>query len=234
MEESKLNFKAGNPGAVQFGNFINYYQFHPPENRLKLIPLDIWNENKPFFGLDLGCNTGDLTASIYNVLKEKVKYCKILGIDIDPSLVERAQEKIQYKEDVTFYCLDFMDEGGRTFIKDYLKKQKLNKFDVVFCFSITMWIHLNYGDTGLKKFLEEICSLGNVIVVEPQPWKCYRSAVKRMKLCKADFPLFKELKMRQTIEDDIEQFLLVNCKTIKMYESARTDWGRKLLIFKCS
>jgi hypothetical protein len=36
-EESK------DPGAARFGNFINYYQFNPPENRLKFLPANLSN-----------------------------------------------------------------------------------------------------------------------------------------------------------------------------------------------
>lgn len=59
MEE--LNFKSNNPGAVRHGNFINYYQFHPAENRIKVLPTseDIWNsEGETFVCLDIGCNAG--------------------------------------------------------------------------------------------------------------------------------------------------------------------------------
>jgi hypothetical protein len=61
MQDMELDFKGGNPGAVQYGNFINYYQFHPPENRLKLLPTGVWNKTKPFCALDLGCNAGVTT-----------------------------------------------------------------------------------------------------------------------------------------------------------------------------
>ncbi|XP_970967.2 probable RNA methyltransferase CG11342 [Tribolium castaneum] len=231
MENSKLSFKGGNPGAVQYGNFINYYQFHPPENRLKLLPTDLWPNNKPFHVLDLGCNAGDLTIELYNFLKGKVQNCEILGVDIDPTLVERANEKNQNKENIQFRCLDFMSD--KSLIKDYLKKRKLAKFDAVFCFSITMWIHLNYGDDGLIRFLNEICDLGDFVIIEPQPWKCYRSAVKRLKLSDATFPLFKELQITHDVENKIEQHILTSCKAVKLYESERSEWGRKLQIFKC-
>ncbi|XP_063914141.1 probable RNA methyltransferase CG11342 [Zophobas morio] len=232
-ETTEFSFKGGNPGAVQYGNFINYYQFHPPETRLKLLPSDIWPKNKPFHVLDLGSNAGDLTISLSNFLKEKQCLCNILGVDIDPVLVQRSNEKVQTMDNVEFLCLDFMNESSRILIKDYLKKRKLTRFDAISCFSITMWIHLNYGDEGLKTFLSEICNLGNLIILEPQPWKCYRSAVKRLKLSNANFPLFKELKIRQTVEDEIEQFML-NLHATKIYQSDLGDWGRKLIIFKTS
>jgi SAM-dependent methyltransferase len=232
MQDMELDFKGGNPGAVQYGNFINYYQFHPPENRLKLLPTGVWDKTKPFCALDLGCNAGDLTIALCDFLIGKVASCNILGVDIDPSLIERAQEQTENNGQIEFICLDFMKDSSKVLIKDYLKKRKLEKFDAVFCFSLTMWIHLNHGDEGLRQFLKEICNLGDLIVLEPQPWKCYRSAVKRMKLSNAHFPLFTELKLRQTVEDEIERFLVENCKASKLYESERTDWGRKLIIFK--
>lgn len=65
---SELDFYGDNPGAVQYGNFINYYQFNAPENRLKLLPVTaIWNGNKEFYGLDIGCNAGvNKTLSLSN------------------------------------------------------------------------------------------------------------------------------------------------------------------------
>lgn len=53
-----LNFINDNPGAVRHGNFINYYQFHPPENRLNLISYDVFDKDEPFIVLDVGCNAG--------------------------------------------------------------------------------------------------------------------------------------------------------------------------------
>lgn len=58
MEQNELQYKGGNPGAVQFGNFINYYQFHPPNERIKFLPVNMWNIKEPYEVLDVGCNTG--------------------------------------------------------------------------------------------------------------------------------------------------------------------------------
>ncbi|KAF7323692.1 Bin3-type SAM domain-containing protein [Mycena kentingensis (nom. inval.)] len=55
-------------------------------------------------------------------------------------------------------------------------------YDVVLGFSITKWIHLNGGDTGLERFFARVASVlstGGQFVVEPQPWDTYRKA-KRM------------------------------------------------------
>ena len=64
MEEGK-DYKEGKvsePGAARHGNFINYYEFHPPEERLKLLPEDFGSRVAPEDGaalvLDVGCNAG--------------------------------------------------------------------------------------------------------------------------------------------------------------------------------
>lgn len=52
------------PGAAPYGNFINYYSFNPPENRLSLIPASLLqdlgyrDEHQTALILDVGCNSG--------------------------------------------------------------------------------------------------------------------------------------------------------------------------------
>lgn len=53
------------PGAAPFGNFPHYSRFHPPEQRLRLLPPELLRrlfpqspESRPILGLDVGCNSG--------------------------------------------------------------------------------------------------------------------------------------------------------------------------------
>lgn len=52
------------PGAAPYGNFINYYTFNPPENRLSLIPATLLQDlgysvdHQTSLILDVGCNSG--------------------------------------------------------------------------------------------------------------------------------------------------------------------------------
>lgn len=52
------------PGAAPYGNFINYYTFNPPENRLSLIPSTLLEDvgyqadTEALLLLDVGCNSG--------------------------------------------------------------------------------------------------------------------------------------------------------------------------------
>lgn len=51
--------EVNDPGAAPYGNFINYYTFNPPENRLSLIPATLLQ--------DLGCSDGHQTTLILDV-----------------------------------------------------------------------------------------------------------------------------------------------------------------------
>ncbi|XP_025832731.1 probable RNA methyltransferase CG11342 [Agrilus planipennis] len=232
----ELNFKNGNPGAVQYGNFINYYQFHSPQSRLRLLPsgVEIWSTfTEKTFALDIGSNAGDLTYLLHSFLEEKLSQdCEIIGVDIDPVLIERAKDKRPCNK-LKFLCLDFMNENGRSYILNYLIDNNLSKFNVIFCFSITMWIHLNHGDKGLENFIYQVLNLGEVVVIEPQPWKCYRTAVKRLKRSNEQFPLFNKLKIRN-VEEEIQNMIdKMFGKNIRLiYKSQTTEWGRKILIYK--
>ena len=60
--ETQDKDRGEDPGAARFGNFINYYSFNPPENRMKNIPGDLLNRlehtESPVTILDIGCNAG--------------------------------------------------------------------------------------------------------------------------------------------------------------------------------
>ncbi|XP_067007036.2 probable RNA methyltransferase CG11342 [Anabrus simplex] len=249
MEET-LNFKGKDPGAVKYGNFINYYQFHPPDFRMSSLPMDLWKvpSGRDFICLDIGCNSGDLTQALYKFLLKNIQEececdpvdessvnpsgCSILAVDIDPVLIARARETNNYPSNIVYEHLDFMSEDREKILSTFLRNHKTKKFDVIFCFSITMWIHLNHGDEGLHQFLVEVCRWTNEVVIEPQPWKCYRTAIRRMKRAGDTFPEFSNLKFRNNIECDIERILQEECKFVKVGETTSTKWGRKTVIYK--
>jgi hypothetical protein len=157
--------------------------------------------------------------------------CHIFGIDLDPVLIVRAEEENKFTSNVTYKCVNYMSDSENA-VSLYLKQHNRNYFDCIFCFSVTMWIHLNYGDEGLKQFLISISVQTNLVVIEPQPWKCYRSAVRRMKRSGGKFPKFANLKMREPATD-IENIFINECNFIRLEKGNQyTGWGRKLLFFK--
>lgn len=237
------------PGAVKHGNFINYYDFNPAAERLKLLPADAatWTsaddaadcESEAYLVLDIGCNSGDLTQSLYGHLSALLPHRPIfiLGIDIDAILIQRANESNGQPERIAFECVDIMAYDSCNHspaVANYLRAHRKTRFDVACCFSITMWIHLNNGDDGLLRFLDVITQSSRRAVIEPQPWKCYRTAVRRLKRAGAAevFPLFRSLAMRNNVDIDIRDYLTRRRRCQLVYESDQTKWKRTIYVFR--
>ncbi|KAJ4460219.1 putative 7SK snRNA methylphosphate capping enzyme [Paratrimastix pyriformis] len=50
-------------------------------------------------------------------------------------------------------------------------------YDTVMCLSVTKWVHLNYGDEGVKALfrrVDEVLKPGGIFILEPQPWRSYK------------------------------------------------------------
>ena len=163
---------------------------------------------------------------------------KILGVDLDHDLIRRANESLesgQLCEGLQFKSLDLTDKKSKEVLLDFLKDQNRDKFDVIFCFSVTMWIHLNHGDEGLRDFIKLLASLSHFVILEPQPWKCYQTANRRMRKLKQ--PVFEQIEKIGAKREDLEPFLLKTCQEnglIKLKELGTTDWNRKAILFKSS
>ncbi|CAI9613139.1 unnamed protein product [Staurois parvus] len=235
------------PGAAPYGNFPNYYTFHPPESRLSLLPpghlLELLNRQgggeAPLLALDVGCNTGDLSIGLYNNLlqpkgsSEALQDVRFLCCDIDPDLILRANTGNPFPVSLTFSSLDIMDPSSLDILQNFLDKFGQSKFDIGFCMSITMWIHLNHGDSGLVEFLKKLTTLCDFLLVEPQPWKCYRSAARRLrKLGRQDFDHFHNLAVRGDMTEQIIDILARHCNSELVHSFGNTSWERSLLLFK--
>lgn len=156
----------------KFGNFHSYYSFHEQKTRTKLIPdsffLSLWRaqgQPRKFTLLDVGCNEGNLTAEIYErAISELPAHveCFMLGVDLDDALIDRAIQKNKHGLGISFQTVDIMsvDSGsGISIISDFCASRDLRGFSFISLFSITMWIHLNHGDSGLDKFLVDSARL---------------------------------------------------------------------------
>ncbi|CAI5725591.1 unnamed protein product [Peronospora effusa] len=169
----------------------------------------------------------------------KKKPLMILGVDIDKVLIERAAKKpLQLMEGdvVQFHHVDVMTSKFSKEIAPFLELAKRSrserKFDVVTCFSVTMWIHLNNGDDGLWKFLETVSDMTEHLIIEPQTWKCYRNAQKRLKRMRVEVPQsFREIKVRTDVVERIDAFLLAAGRFRYKAQLGKTNWSRNVVLY---
>ncbi|KAM4796073.1 RNA 5'-monophosphate methyltransferase [Rhinophrynus dorsalis] len=244
------------PGAAPYGNFPNYYSFNPPESRISLLPAGLLSKLlrrttgtdsrvepvTPLLGLDIGCNTGDLSAALYSHLLKSTTDgssdvpgdLRFLCCDIDSDLIARAQTSNPFPESISYITLDIMDSSSvQGPIQGFLDGFGRSTFDIGFCMSVTMWIHLNYGDQGLVDFLGQLATLCDYLLIEPQPWKCYRSAARRLrKLGRQDFDHFHSLSIRGDMAENVTHILTSGGIAELIHSFGNTSWDRSLLLFQ--
>jgi len=159
----------------------------------------------------------------------------ILAIDIDETLIQRSTESNSHVDNIFYQTADVQsDSCRRKIIGEFLWNHSSIKFSFVFVNSITMWIHLNCGDDGLRNFLQYISSIAEYILIEPQDWKCYRAAVRRMKkLGCQPFPHFTTLEWRDGVDQLILKYLQSPACSLKFVKRlGETElWSRSLYLF---
>jgi len=110
----------------------------------------------------------------------------------------------------------------------------VDKFHVVSCFSVTMWIHLNKGENGLRNLFEECAKLcKDLFILEPQPWKCYMTAARRMRKLKQ--PNFEHLEKIEQRQERLIPYLKEMCENAGfqlLAQLGQTNWDRQILLFK--
>ena len=238
-------------GGHRLGNFPNYYKFHPVEQRLKLFPPNLFvalfqalGSPRALFLLDVGCNEGDLSIALYHHVKRELgtsTTVRILGTDIDTTLVNRAVEKSKdIAADVSFIAMDYMEEQTSKYkLDEYLRLHGATYFDFISLFSITMWIHINHGAEGLNRFLRQSIDLTRAcLLVEPQPRKCYKTARTRCRKQNLTPPTYLEQSFiedtakSESTNEIIKQMLMGTTRTMDCFDWGTEDWGRSLLLFR--
>jgi len=159
----------------------------------------------------------------------------MLAIDIDATLIERSNESNRHVDSIFYQTADVQSDRCRQeVIGKFLVNYNAEKFSIVFVSSVTMWIHLNTGDEGLRSFLCYISSIAEYILIEPQHWKCYRAAVRRMrKLGCESFEHFPSLEWRHDVDQQIVKYLQSPACCLKLVKHlGQTElWSRALYLF---
>ncbi|KAF7236771.1 7SK snRNA methylphosphate capping enzyme, partial [Varanus komodoensis] len=68
-------------------------------------------------------------------------------------------------------------KGNYVLERDELLEAQKPEYDVILCLSLTKWVHLNWGDEGLKRLFKRVyrhLRPGGILVLEPQAWSSYK------------------------------------------------------------
>lgn len=208
----------------RYGNYDRYYGYRNPElgadYRLDCFKPE-WFKEKDV--LDIGCNIGHVTLSIARdfapkkvigvdiddklvrvARKNVVHYLKAESIDqnkfpislaicygpITTAAVLRGDETPKFPNNVCFV------QGNYILDSDELLEEQRPEFDTIVCLSLTKWVHLNWGDDGLKRLFKRIFRQlrpGGKLILEAQAWPSY---AKKKKLTEAIFETYQKLKLR--------------------------------------
>ncbi|XP_077169908.1 7SK snRNA methylphosphate capping enzyme [Paroedura picta] len=67
-------------------------------------------------------------------------------------------------------------KGNYVLERDELLEAQKPEYDMILCLSLTKWVHLNWGDEGLKRLFKRLfrhLRPGGILLLEPQAWASY-------------------------------------------------------------
>ncbi|KAJ3090944.1 hypothetical protein HK102_002150 [Quaeritorhiza haematococci] len=96
--------------------------------------------------------------------------------------VQKPSKSCTFPFNVHFRCGDWVHEPQPPLDESFDINE--TKYDVILGLSITKWIHLNWGDAGIKRFFQkcfDCLSPSGLLVLEPQLWDSYARRSKMTK-----------------------------------------------------
>ena len=185
--------------TYRYGNYDRYYGYRVgasmEDHRLAAMREE-WFRGKRV--CDVGCNDGLFSLSLARAFSPRSMLC----VDIDADLVERGRGKLEaLRRHAAREAREAIEKGeedeeggsladaGETLGGVEFRHANavdftfgVEKYDAILLLSVTKWIHLNWGDDGLKKVFQkcrDALTPGGCLVVEPQPWKSYKSSLRK-------------------------------------------------------
>jgi len=223
-KDAKVKRKPYKKGEYPFGNYPDYYGYRnrgcSSDPRISVMKNE-WFENKRC--LDIGCNTGVFTLDI----AKHFNMASLLGIDLDKKLIQQAKLNLRFEQEELSspsYNGSFKDLNSIVSFRgeDYCKSAINNEtYDVILCLSVAKWIHINYGDDGIKLLFEKVSKQlthGGLFIFEPQQWSSYQKAkfpkeskkiIQQLKILPSDFQALIEaqgLELISTVKPKTSNF----------------------------
>lgn len=200
-----------------YGNYNRYYGYRCEKN-FEDIRLNAFKNYTELFDskeiLDIGCNDGFITIAI----AKRFPVAFITGFDIDKSLIATARKNViaetrgmvnnndktilkesNFPANIAFKCCNYVLSDDR------LLELEEPRYDTILCLSVTKWIHLNFGDDGLKRAFKRMfrqLKPGGTLILESQNWKGYK---RRKNLSPAINVIYKSIKF---FPNQFNEFLL--------------------------
>ena len=92
---------------------------------------------------------------------------------------------------------------------------------------------MNHGDQGLREWLRYVSSISDAVLIEPQPWKCYKNAARRLRKLKCDpLPCMDEIQWRDNVDQLIVDYLQNECDMEIVKNFGQNEWERSLIYLK--
>ncbi|KAM9313361.1 7SK snRNA methylphosphate capping enzyme [Gastrophryne carolinensis] len=208
----------------QFGNYCRYYGYRNPDHsedpRVAVLRPE-WVRGKAV--LDIGCNVGHLTLCVARNLeparivgmdidpaliraaRQNIRHYLSDGGGAYPASLVSIRGPVAApvlpaptegeKRDVFPHNVVFL-KGNYVLERDELAEVQHPEYDAILCLSVTKWVHLNWGDAGLKRMFRRMfrhLKPGGVLVLEPQPWSSYG---KRKKLTEEIFRNYSQITLK--------------------------------------
>lgn len=107
-----------------------------------------------------------------------------------PEMITNSLPPGDFPANVTFV------KGNYVLESDMLLQTQREEYDVILCLSVTKWVHLNWGDAGLKRLFQRVYKHlrpGGLFILEPQPWNSYG---KRKKLTETIFKNYHSIRLK--------------------------------------
>lgn len=108
-----------------------------------------------------------------------VSMIRMYGPSTAPSLNpdEASTSALGFCRSVIFKCENFVLEND-----DDVKKME-SEYDTITALNVTKWVHLNFGDDGLRRFFKRVyvqLRPGGIFILDAQPWAMYKRDMKKL------------------------------------------------------
>lgn len=109
------------------------------------------------------------------------------------------------------------------------------QYDTILCLSVTKWIHLNWGDNGLRQAFKRMYAQlkpGGILILEPQSWDSYK---RKKSLTETIWQNYRKI---QLFPHHFDRYLLSSevgfsrCQTLAVVNHQHKGFRRAIKVFK--